>query len=331
MSAEIAEQGNTWARAAESSEIERVARFVERAAPALVVFSARGTSDHAAIYGQYLMQATLGLPAYLATPSLASVFEASPFAPGTLLIAVSQSGSSPDILATVKAARAAGTPTLAITNSASSALAVLADEHLDIGAGPELSVAATKSYTAELAAIYSLVERLRSSTTSHAARSLTQLAVTFERDLSALYERGETVGASMREADRALVIGRGYSLATAKEAALKLMETSALAASGWSAADAKHGPIGQVLEGTPVVLLTASPSGKESVLQLLGGLDSRGAQVHVLEGLDWGSITSQLIPLLEIVPLQVAALALSRARGLDADQPSGLSKVTLTR
>jgi glucosamine--fructose-6-phosphate aminotransferase (isomerizing) len=236
MSAEIAEQGNTWARAAESSEIERVARFVERAAPALVVFSARGTSDHAAIYGQYLMQATLGLPAYLATPSLASVFEASPFAPGTLLIAVSQSGSSPDILATVKAARAAGTPTLAITNSASSALAVLADEHLDIGAGPELSVAATKSYTAELAAIYSLVERLRSSTTSHAARSLTQLAVTFERDLSALYERGETVGASMREADRALVIGRGYSLATAKEAALKLMETSALAASGWSAA-----------------------------------------------------------------------------------------------
>jgi glucosamine--fructose-6-phosphate aminotransferase (isomerizing) len=109
------------------------------------------------------------------------------------------------------------------------------------------------------------------------------------------------------------------------------METSALAASGWSAADAKHGPIGQVLEGTPVVLLTASPSGKESVLQLLGGLDSRGAQVHVLEGLDWGSITPQLIPLLEIVPLQVAALALSRARGLDADQPSGLSKVTLTR
>lgn len=327
MAAEIAEQGEVWARLAESGEIARVAAFIARAAPTSIVFSARGTSDHAALYGQYLIQARLGLPAHLATPSLASVFHAAPFAQGTLLIALSQSGASPDLLATVEAARGSGVPTVALTNDPSSPLAQLADEHFDLSAGPELSVAATKSYTAELAALYAVVESLRTSSDVAARAGLVSLAHNFESELPSLQDLGDALAVGMRDADRALIIGRGYSYATAKEGALKLMETSAIAASGWSAADAKHGPIGQVVRGTPVVLLTASPAGRESVLRLESDLRLRGANVTVL---GHTPAEPELIPLLEIVPLQLAALALSRARGFDPDRPSGLSKVTLT-
>ncbi len=342
MSAEIASQSAVWSRIVASPEVDKAAAFIERAAPEIVVLAARGTSDHAAIYGQYLMQAKLGLPGYLATPSLATLYGNAPFPKRSLLVAISQSGASPDLLATVAAARAQGVPSLAMTNSGSSALAVAADEHLDLDAGVELSVAATKTYTAELVAIFSLVQRLLRSPDGGRG-SIARLVEAFDVRLPSLIEHADALAQAMNGADRVLVIGRGYSYATAKEGALKLMETSAIAASGWSAADAKHGPLGQVSDATSVVLLTASPVGRESVVELIPSILSKTAQLDIVTsdaaGGDTGGrvhrlvpadLHDALIPVLEIVPLQLAALSLSRLRGRDADRPPGLSKVTLT-
>jgi glucosamine--fructose-6-phosphate aminotransferase (isomerizing) len=250
IAAEIAEQGEVWARLAHSPEIDRAAAFVAKVAPRVIVLAARGTIDHAAIYGQYLAQAKLAVPSFLATPGLATLFDVASFPCGSLLIVLSQSGASPDLLATISAARAEGIPTLAITNNLDSPLAQGADHHLDLDTGPENSVAATKSYTVELVALYCLVEQLREGGASTARGTIAVLADTFEKRIPSLTEHADALVASIADSDRALIVGRGFSFATAKEGALKLMETSARVASGWSAADAKHGPLGQVVEGT---------------------------------------------------------------------------------
>ena len=141
--------------------------------------------------------------------------------------------------------------------------------HIDLCAGPELSVAATKSYTAELVALHVWV-RLAAGETFDAVRDDVAPAAAAAGVVVERPAREPESAADLLDADRVLVIGRGYSLATAKEAALKLIETCSIAASGWSAADAKHGPLGQVVEGTPVFLLGASEFGRESVLGALG-------------------------------------------------------------
>jgi glucosamine--fructose-6-phosphate aminotransferase (isomerizing) len=342
MAAEIAEQPARWLDLLNDRrhEIERAAAVISTADPQLLVMIARGSSDHAAQYGQYLAQAILGVPVQLATPATTTAHEATLRYPRAAAIAVSQSGESPDLIATVKATQTAGVPVVALTNRASSTLATLADVTIDLTAGVERSVAATKTYSAEILALWLLL-----STAS--GRPWVELVDAVERAAEVAAEMlaeplPVDLVARLAEADRVLAVGRGFSMSTAKETALKLMETCALPASGWSAADATHGPLGQVVAGTPVIAFTASPAGRASVLAFVDAARELGGAIAIIgDGPTRSELVSpalsretglapELLPLVEIIPAQRLALAVSLARHRDPDRPPGLRKQTST-
>jgi len=341
MRAEIAEQPQRWLDLArtQADALDAAAQLIVRHGPQLLVFAARGSSDHAAQYGQYLAHRLLRTPAMLATPASMTVDAVDLHYPRAVMLALSQSGESPDLLATVQSARDAGTPVIAFTNSHRSTLAGLASVHVPLAAGPERSVAATKTYTAELLAVLIVLARAAGidvPDVSHLARDASAVLEAAGRDVPRVLEWADS--------ERVLCVGRGTSMSSAKEAALKLMETSAIAASGWSAADATHGPLGQVVPGTPVLAFTAG-AGATSVMGFSRAARANGARVLPIlaaptdEAVDEAplahvhelSVDSMTAPLLEILPIQRFALELALARGLDPDAPRGLRKVTATR
>lgn len=338
---EIEEQPVVWARllADGADGLQAAADLLREIDPELVVLAARGTSDHAATYAQYLVHSRLGVPAMLATPSAFTAYRAELRYPRTLLVAVSQSGESPDLIETVRAAKAAGVTVLSITNTPDSTVASLGDLHVDLGCGPELSVAATKTYTTSLLALHVVVS-LAAGDPWDLVRARTGTLIAAGEEVL----RGNLPDASLVEAssaaDRMLVIGRGYSLASAREGALKLMETNRVAASGWSAADATHGPLGQVVPGTLVLLLTAAPATRDSVIDFgRRAADLGGTIVAVGPATDLtpthhlqlpAEVDETLLPLLEILPFQLLAHTAALARGLDPDNPPGLAKITRT-
>jgi len=348
--AEIAEQPDRWRdlQADEREAIDAAADLIRGTAPELIVFAARGSSDHAAQYGQYLVHNLLRIPAALATPATASAFGVTLTYPRSVMLAVSQSGESPDLLETVRSAQDAGVPVVAFTNNGASTLAGLSDVHVPLAAGPELSVAATKTYTAELLALYLVLSRSQGADWTDLRRTVDATATAGASTIAAMATTSSVLADVLRDEQRILVVGRGYSMSSAKEGALKLMETNAIAASGWSVADATHGPLGQVLAGTPVIVLAASPGGHESVATFSSAAAALGAKLIVIgdEDLDestevWSRIPlpelekfgvpAELFPMIEILPLQQLALELALRRGLNPDQPVGLNKVTRTR
>lgn len=336
MRAEIEEQPNRWLdlTVSQHEAIDSAADLIRTNNPELLVFAARGSSDHAAQYGQYLAHNLLNVPAMLATPSTFTAFGTALRFPRSVMLAISQSGESPDLLATVRATHLAGVPVITFTNNPDSSLAKLGDIHVALSAGPELSVAATKTYTAELLALYAVITQAASASWDDTLQSVQNVASAAARVFGDGGRVVSTWTERLMDAPRVLIVGRAYSMSTAKEGALKLMETSSIAASGWSAADAKHGPLGQVVPGTPVIFLTASPGGRESVESLVHDVNGLGGQPIILgssfPGMSHHSLDPALIPLLEIIPLQQLALKLSVARGLDPDRPPGLLKVTQT-
>lgn len=342
---EIAEQPQRWSElvASQRDALIMAGRWIASEDYDSLIFVARGTSDHAALYGQYLYQLEIGRPAYLAAPSVASVFGRNVFTPRNLVVAISQSGASPDLLATLQGASDSGARVIAITNSPDSAMATMADLHIALSAGPELSVAATKTYTAELISLFACVKLAAGWSMDEVESAVSVLAHYGGQLLGSFQPAVTSVAARFCDAERVLVIGRGLSMSSAKETALKLMETCRIAASGWSAADAKHGPIGQIVEGTPVILFTSSAIGAESVIALRPLLISLGAKLYAVGGIRHDAqsekliadlrlqpIDDALLPVLEILPIQLIALELSLARGLDPDSPAGLLKVTVT-
>ncbi|MFV0450633.1 MAG: SIS domain-containing protein [Propioniciclava sp.] len=330
MAAEMAEQPDRWrdllSQGAEP--IEAAVALAEELQPELLLFLARGSSDHAAQYGQYLAHSLVGIPVALGTPASTTVYGARLRYPRTLAVAVSQSGESPDLLASVQAAQEAGVKVIGITNSETSTLAGLADIHLPLCAGVERAVAATKTYTAELLALYLLIARLAGRPSDALAAEVGVAAEVAEELLSGPIPVDEGVQQGLVTADRVLVIGRGYSMATAKEAALKLMETSAIAASGWSASDATHGPLGQVIAGTPVLAFATDPLARPSVTTFVEAAWKLGAETAVITLTQ--PVATELLPLLEILPMQRLAHQVALARGCDPDRPDGLAKVTRT-
>ena len=348
MDAEIREQPARWRDLEEELDaIVAAAQWLRDGGLTGVVFLARGTSDHAALYGQYLVQLRLGLPVSLATPGITALRGAIPVPAGHAVIALSQSGRSPDLIQTLQAA-AKDHPTLSITNDLNSPLASAGHRHLWLRAQAENSVAATKSYTAELLTLLLLVEAIAGADRA----ALVELLHTAADLADALMEDAADAGARLAEAlvatDRLVLIGRGLSMASAKEGALKLMETSAIPASGWSAADAKHGPFGQLTDTGCVIALMGAEELQDSVVDILPIARLRGAktvligratQVHAAASDENllevpvlpDETPDELLPMLEILPLQFAALHLSRLRGFDPDRPAGLSKVTQTR
>jgi glutamine---fructose-6-phosphate transaminase (isomerizing) len=338
MASEIAEQPEVLARLLESGrpEINRVAAAIKSAGSRFVVFAARGTSDHAALYAKYLFEIRLGWPAGLASPSTMTAYGARPDLRDVAFIAVSQSGGSPDLVGSVKTARECGALTLAVTNAADSALAREAQLHIDVLAGVEKAVAATKSYTAELLALYLLVEALRG-----ADPSLTDGLVEAVSAIVADAEPTRAAAARFVGVERLVVTGRGYSYPTAREAALKLMETSYVAAQAFSGADLLHGPMAMLQGGSAVIAIAAggvSGAAIQPVLERLADLKTN--LVIVGNGLADSpavgrlalpsGVAAELSPIAEIVPLQMLARELALMRGHDPDAPRGLHKVTET-
>jgi glutamine---fructose-6-phosphate transaminase (isomerizing) len=334
MAAEIAEQPQVWRRLLDEGRnpIRAAADQIAATEPRFVLFVARGTSDHAALYAKYLVEIKHGLPAGLVSPSTMTVYGAHPNLRDVLYVAVSQSGSSPDLVRSVEVARAQGALTVAVTNNPASDLAAAAAIHVDVLAGAEKSVAATKSYTAELLALQLLLGR-----DGDGVDALPDLG----EQVLAAGELVRAVAQRYRFAQRLVATARGYSYATAREAALKLMETSYLSAQAFSGADLLHGPLATVDPQVPVLAVVPEGAGGQAMAPVLERLAERNADVFgvgdpaALAGLAGGialpsGVSDELSPLLEILPLQQLALHLALARGGDPDQPRGLRKVTET-
>ncbi len=342
LQSEIHEQPQAVARivAEDSAAAEQLAQVIRRRDVQYVLIAARGTSDNAARYAQYLFGAFNQWPVALATPSLHTVYGAPPQMAGALVIGISQSGRSPDIVSVIETARTQGRPTLAITNAPDSALAHAAEWVLPLHCGEEKAVAATKTYTASLAALALLSTALSGDAQRRAelARIPEFIGMTLHSLEEALprIERYRYVG-------RSVVIGRGFNYATAFEIALKVKELTRVVTESYSSADFLHGPISVIEPGFPLILV--APSGK-----VLGDLSAlaveakrRGAELIVIsdnaELLKHAqmpmplpaNIPEWLSPLVAVIPGQLFAMHLALAKGFNIDQPVGLTKVTETR
>ncbi len=339
---EILEQPEVARRllAAQADNIERIAASLRERPVGHVVIAARGTSDHAAVYAQYVLGVRHRLTVGLGTPSIVSLYGADPDVRDALVIGISQSGASPDVVAVVDAARVQGAPTIAITNEPDSLLAAAADRTIELGAGPEVAVAATKTYTAELLAIALLSAALADDPADRAA--VAAIPATLARAL-ALEPEIERIAADQTTADRALVIARGYEYATAREWALKLKELARVFADPYSSADFQHGPLALVEPGVPVIAVARAGAPEADLVTLLARLredleadvmvasDDAEALGHATWPVSLPTGTPEWLgPIVSIVVGQLHALHLTRARGLDPERPRNLRKVTRT-
>jgi glutamine---fructose-6-phosphate transaminase (isomerizing) len=314
MATDIAEQPEVFSRLLAAPHIAPIAERIRERQPRQVIFTARGTSDHAALYAAYLTEIRLGIPAGLASPSAITVYGARPDLRDCLVVGVSQSGGSPDLAEVLRVGRERGALTLAVTNAPDSPLATTADLHLDVQAGPERAVAATKTYTAELLALYLLIESIAGGGADDVARE---------------------IASRYRFADRVITTGRGYAYPTARECALKLMETSYLAGLAFSGADLLHGPLAMADRQVPVLAIVGDGPAGRSMAEVLDRLRSRGADLMVVGSnahatLRTPDVDERIAPMLDILPLQRLALELALARGENPDAPRGLLKVTAT-
>jgi glucosamine--fructose-6-phosphate aminotransferase (isomerizing) len=338
MAAEIAEQPAVWRRlsAGADSDIARAAALIRAYRPRFVLFVARGTSDHAALYAKYVAEIVHELPCGLVSPSTMTAYGARPDLSGVLMIGVSQSGGSPDLVQSLTVAREHGALTLAVTNKADSPLATAAEAHIDIQAGPELAVAATKSYTAQLLALHLLFSAVRGDNTTvvEAVADAAEQLIAGDATIAELAQR-------YRFASRLVTTGRGYSYPTAREGALKLMETCYLSAQAFSGADLLHGPLAMLDPQVPVLAVAADGIGGAAMQQVFGRIAEQGADLFCVGSADAvasadagvvlpGGIPEALSPLLEIIPFQQLSLHLAIARGQNPDAPRGLRKVTET-
>jgi glucosamine--fructose-6-phosphate aminotransferase (isomerizing) len=325
----------------EASAIERVAEEIRARSIDLVVVAARGTSDHAAVYAQYVFAVRHGLPVALATPSAVTQYGAQPRVERALVVGISQSGRSPDIVAVVAAARRGGALTLALTNEPGSPLATAAELLIDLLAGPERAVAATKTYVAELLALAGLSLAIRPDGADE--RALERLPETLAAALEA-EPAAQGAATRRREMTRCVVLGRGFEYATAREWGLKMKELALVLADPYSSADFRHGPVALIEPGFPVLAVATSGAVLPDVRELLQRLrDEQGADLLAVT--DDPSVVSLaadhlpvppgvpewLRPIVSIVPAQLFSYHLALARGLDPESPRGLGKVTLTR
>ncbi|WP_406303110.1 SIS domain-containing protein [Streptomyces sp. NBC_00885] len=339
MAGEMAEQPMVLRRILEQGapRIREVAAAIAARSPRFVLLTARGTSDNAALYAKYLLEIRLGLPCGLTSMSTTTAYGARPDLTDVLVITVSQSGGSPDLVASTKAAREAGAITLAVTNNPDSPLAAVSEFHIDILAGPEKALPATKTYTASLLALYLFVEGLRGGDGA-AAKVLPDLA----SQVLARQDEVRHLASRYRFAERMVITSRGYGYPTAKEAALKLMETSYIPALSYSGADLLHGPLAMVDNISPVIAVVTDGKGGEALQPVLDRLRGRGADLVVVgpapqaEAASAGfvlpteGVPEELQPILEILPLQLLAYEVTIARGQDPDAPRALAKVTET-
>ena len=278
MAAEIREAPDAVARQAESlrAPLAELVRHLRRHRPQVVVTCARGSSAHAATFGKHLIERTLGIPVAAAAPSIATVYRRSLTLSGQLFLAVSQSGRSDDLVELAASAKAAGAVTAALVNAADSPLAAACDIVLPISAGPELSVAATKTVIASMSALLRLVALWAEDTDATAAleRLPERLAAATALDWSPALP-------SLATAESLVTIGRGPTLSIAREAALKLKETSNLHAEAFSGAEFLHGPVSLVSSRYPILMLMPNDEAAPGLRQLADDLRGKGAALFV--------------------------------------------------
>ncbi|MDZ4764065.1 MAG: SIS domain-containing protein [Chloroflexota bacterium] len=324
----------------EREKIARVAQAIRDVAPKFVVITARGTSDNAARYSQYLFSTFNGLQAALATPSTFTIYGKPPRLHDALVIAISQSGQSPDIVTVIEEGRRQGALTLAVTNAPDSPLARAADYTIYLHANPELAVGATKSYTTSLMAMAMLADAL-----AQTDRLIDALALVPDWVSEITNSADSIIHAAERYTymQYGVVASRGYNYATAYEIALKLKELTYVMAEPYSSADFLHGPIALVEQGFPVIAVVPEGALEAELTAFAQKLSvERGADLIVISAnqdalrlaqtplpLPVG-IPEWLSPIVAVVPGQLFALGLALAKRIDPDRPRGLLKVTLT-
>lgn len=298
--------------------------------PRAVVTCARGSSDHAATYARYLIETHAGVLTSSAGLSVSSVYAAQPALSGMLYLAISQSGKSPDLLAACEAAKRGGATVVALVNEEASPLAALADRVIPLHAGPERSVAATKSYICALAAIAQLVAVWTQDVKLGEALAALpgQLAEAWKLDWTPAV-------LTLASASSLYVLGRGVGFAVAQEAALKFKETCGLHAEAFSAAEVLHGPMALVGPGFPVLIFAQGDQTEAGVLEMADSVEARGAEVLLAGGRPSNRLPTiaahpVLEPILRIQSFYRMANALSVARGRNPDHPPHLRKVTET-
>jgi glutamine---fructose-6-phosphate transaminase (isomerizing) len=302
-------------------------------APVGIVVVARGSSDHAGILGRYLLEAATGLPVALAAPSLQTLYGVLPRVDGWLAVGISQSGRTPEIATVLERFRDGGARAVAVTNEPDSPLARGASVHVSLGAGEERAVPATKTFTAQLAAMALMAEAL--GPVPFGAGDWDGLPAVVEEVLedAAPVER---VAAELRRVDELACVGRGYLMCVALEAALKLREAAGLRAEGWSAADFRHGPLTVAGPGLPTLAVSAAGPAAADVAELAEQLAGGGAPVLRMSDdaradIPFPSgVPEPLAAIPATVRAQQLALALAQRRGIDPDRPPGLAKVTRT-
>ncbi len=326
----------------ESGRVAEISRQLASHEFSYAVVAARGTSDNAARYGQYIFGAINHLSVALAAPSLFTRYHTPPRLRGALVIAISQSGQSPDIISVIEEGRRQGAPTVAVTNDLQSPLAQAAEYTIQLGIGEEYSVAATKTYTAQLVAMALLALSLKGTPIDLAP--LQALPEALEQSLAS-EAQARAAAQSLAASDHTVFIGRGFNYSTAHEMALKCKELAYIQAEPYSSADFLHGPIAMVEEGFPVNLVSIGDTFRQELDELGVLLRARGARLISigdqpvaggLEGQDLFvpiplGLPEWLSPIAAILPGQLLAYHLARARGFDPDQPRLIHKVTLTR
>ncbi|HEY0070301.1 MAG TPA: SIS domain-containing protein [Chloroflexia bacterium] len=322
--------------------VREIADVVRQRDVQYVFLAARGTSDHAGVYAQYLLGSRNRLPVALAAPSLFTMYPESPRLDNALVVGISQSGQSPDIVGVIDEGRRQGAITLAITNHADSPMSRAAKLNLDIGAGQELAVAATKTYTAQLMALAALSvaldgNRLEDLEAMYRVPGAVEAALALDAEAERIATRHAALG-------QCVVLGRGYNYATAQEWALKLKELAYVFTDVYSTADFQHGPIAIVEEGFPILAVAPEGAVFSDMVSLLRRLrDEYKAELVVISDSDEalslahdglclpGGLPEWLTPIPAIVPGQLFCYHLTRAKGLDTEQPRTLRKVTLTQ
>ena len=337
---EINEQSAVLARLLEeqAENVEEIAAAIREFDPAYVLIAARGTSDNAARYAQYVLGSAVQLPVALGTPSLHTLYEAPPNLGKGLVIGISQSGQAEDVRRVLADAREQGALTVAITNFPDSPMAQTAEHHVELCAGEEKSIAATKTYTAQLTVVAMLGAALAKDAVLKAELAgipdIMQATIDGTAGIPGWVER-------YRYIEQFAAIGRGFNYATAFEISLKVKELTYIIGEGYSEADFRHGPIATIMEGFPVIAV--APQGKTlpQMLDLLDKLSGKGAELLVISNDEQAlskatrqmpipAVPEWLSPIVAVVPGQVFAMNLASARGYPVDQPRGLTKVTVT-
>ena len=306
------------------AQMARIGDKLRSFSPSSVMIIGRGSSDHAGVFGKYLIEIEAGVPVSSAAPSVASVYGKTLDLKKALVIVISQSGRSPDIIAQVEMAKAAGAFCIALVNDETSPLTEVVDEFVPLKAGAELSVAATKSYLATLSALLQLTANW--SKNAELLSALDELPTALEQVISST---PQLTAQALEGVSNMVVLGRGLGFAVCKEMALKLKEVSSIHAEAFSSAEFLHGPVTLVEQGLAILNCDVLDESKQSHQQQVDEVASRGADmVHMSQVVT--DVHPRLAPLLVLQRfyLDVAQVAISR--GFNPDEPKGLKKVTKT-